>query len=144
MFSINTISVILMPFCIPFKYVFNCDLGKMSNFVKWLGLSRSLATPDVYKWNHKDIFKQLEGIICRNNHRLSKKARSAIVHCLKIHTNKLGSLEFENFYCVRERFFFIKQHKHSLLCLCLNCIVNGHLDIVSVLVYLKFLTISMT
>ena len=43
MLSINIISVIL----ILFKYAFNCGSGKISNFVKWLGLSRSLATPDI-------------------------------------------------------------------------------------------------
>ena len=43
MFSINIISVIL----IPFKYVFNCGSLKISNFEKLLGLSWSLATPAI-------------------------------------------------------------------------------------------------
>ena len=49
MFSVNIISVnFLLPFfCKPFKYVFNCGSRKISNFEKWLGLSRSLATPDI-------------------------------------------------------------------------------------------------
>ena len=50
MFSINIIFVkkMLTPFfCIPFKYVFNCDSRKISNFEKWLGMSRSLATPAI-------------------------------------------------------------------------------------------------
>ena len=31
-----------------FKYVFSCASRKISNFEKWLALSRSLATPSIY------------------------------------------------------------------------------------------------
>ena len=44
----NIISVIFNTFfCLPFKYLFNCDSRIISNFEKPLGLSRSLATPGI-------------------------------------------------------------------------------------------------
>ena len=49
MFSINTISVIFNTF---FAYLLNTYLiaarEEFQNFEKWLGLSRSLATPDIH------------------------------------------------------------------------------------------------
>lgn len=46
MFSIHIISVKKYLFCIPFKCVFNYGSRNISNFLKWLRLSRNLATLD--------------------------------------------------------------------------------------------------
>ena len=49
-------------FCVPFKYryLFNCDSRKISNFEKWLGLSRGLAHPVIYV--HMDSEFRVQGV----------------------------------------------------------------------------------
>ena len=52
MYSIHIISVnkFLIPFLHTFQIHINCGSQKMSDFEKWLGLSRILVTPGVWNW----------------------------------------------------------------------------------------------
>ena len=70
MFLINIISVIfLIPsFWIPFKYAFNCGSRKISNFEKWLGLPRNLATSALnYTWVKSQILRSAFAVECLYN-----------------------------------------------------------------------------